>query len=456
MRTVETSGGLWAPTIRYFKGKWLRVDGDKPDMIPPTGFYVVTDDIFDDTKWSDATYFEEQGFDQDLLFDDDDRVYLTTTRFEFSEKEAQGFRIISYSNEIDIRTGTSLTRPNLTKDSSLGTAEGCHIIKREGLYYLFTAEGGTQNHHQEWVYRSSHPLGPWEAPPAGVNPVIFNGDHPDIQNTGHMDLIEGKEGQWWAVFLGVRPVFAKAQEHGVDLMPTHLGRETFLAPLEWIDDWPVVNGRKPVELIGEARGLSLVPEFPTWIDNFDSDKLQLGWYHIRTPLRQIYSLTERPGSIAIRGSAYRIDQDESPAALLRKQPGLNMDFSTEVEFTPTEIGEQAGAVVFMEKKSFASVAIQGVENGKVGLVFKSPSGNGQFTVSPSAVTLRIKARTLSYEFSFKQAGSESFIVAGTVSTDSFKPLFTGIQVGIYAQGNVTPCLSSAYFTYARFDPPEDL
>lgn len=86
-----------------------------------------------------------------------------------------------------------------------------------------------------------------------------------------MDLIEGKEGRWWAVFLGVRPVFAKAQEHGVDLMPTHLGRETFLAPLEWIDGWPVVNGRKPVELIGEARGLSLVPEFPTWIDNFDSD-----------------------------------------------------------------------------------------------------------------------------------------------------------------------------------------
>lgn len=72
------------------------------------------------------------------------------------------------------------------------------------------------------------------------------------------------------------------------------------------------------------------------------------------------------------------------------------------------------------------------------------------------MTLRIKARTLSYEFSFKQAGSESFIVAGTVSTDSFKPLFTGIQVGIYAQGNVTPCLSSAYFKYARFDPPEEL
>lgn len=47
-------------------GHVICYQGDKPDMIPPIGFYVVTDDIFDDTKWSDATYFEEQGFDQDV------------------------------------------------------------------------------------------------------------------------------------------------------------------------------------------------------------------------------------------------------------------------------------------------------------------------------------------------------------------------------------------------------
>jgi hypothetical protein len=27
---------------------------------------VSTDDIFDDSKWSDAVYFEEVGFDQDV------------------------------------------------------------------------------------------------------------------------------------------------------------------------------------------------------------------------------------------------------------------------------------------------------------------------------------------------------------------------------------------------------
>jgi hypothetical protein len=35
-------------------------------MVEPTGFYVSTNDIHDDSKWSDAVYFEELGFDQDV------------------------------------------------------------------------------------------------------------------------------------------------------------------------------------------------------------------------------------------------------------------------------------------------------------------------------------------------------------------------------------------------------
>jgi len=122
----------------------------------------------------------------------------------------------------------------------------------------------------ECVYRSKSPLGPFEAPPDGVNPVIFNDDHPDIQNTGHMDLIEGDDGKWIAVFLGVRPVFEAREISGGTMgMPTHLGRESFMAPVQWVDGWPVVNNRKPIELIGEAEGLTLTPEVTSSVDNFD-------------------------------------------------------------------------------------------------------------------------------------------------------------------------------------------
>lgn len=154
-------------------------------------------------------------------------------------------------------------------DSVLGTAEGCHIIKRDGWYYLFTAEGGTQDGHQEWVYRSDKPLGPWVAPPVHINPIVFNGNHPHIQNTGHLDMVEGENGQWWAVFLGVRPQFRADQLVNPILMRSALGRESFMAPVEWVDGWPVVNGQRPIELVGEANvgSVSYVPA-ADWVDEF--------------------------------------------------------------------------------------------------------------------------------------------------------------------------------------------
>jgi beta-xylosidase len=208
------------------------------------------------------------------------------TRFDFSAPPIDGNpRIQSWINEIDLATGSSLSEPVLAKASDLGLAEGCHILKRDGWYYFFTAEGGTQEGHRgepnsdirsgliltECVYRSRSPMGPFDPPPEGINPVIYNHDHPDIQNTGHMDLIEGDDGKWIAVFLGVRPVFEAREVGGAMGMPTHLGRESFMAPMEWVDGWPVVNNRKPIELVGQARGLTLVPEASDFVDNFDQE-----------------------------------------------------------------------------------------------------------------------------------------------------------------------------------------
>ena len=102
--------------------------------------------------------------------------------------------------------------------------------------------------------------------------MVYNGDHPDIQNTGHMDLIEGDDGKWIAVFLGVRPVFPAREVGGAMGMPTHLGRESFMAMVEWVDGWPVVNNRKPIELVGEAEGLSYLPGPEGWIDEFSTDR----------------------------------------------------------------------------------------------------------------------------------------------------------------------------------------
>ena len=44
---------------------------------------------------------------------------------------------------------------------------------------------------------------------------------------GHADIIQTKEGDWWAVFLACRPINNKFE---------NLGRETFLMPVKWSED----------------------------------------------------------------------------------------------------------------------------------------------------------------------------------------------------------------------------
>ena len=112
--------------------------------------------------------------------------------------------------------------------------EGPHIFKRNGRYYLIAAEGGTGYNHSEVVPRADSVWGPY-VPYAG-NPILtqrqLSPDRIDpVTCTGHADFVETPGGQWWGVFLGCRP-------YERNLYNT--GRETFLLPVEWKDDWPII------------------------------------------------------------------------------------------------------------------------------------------------------------------------------------------------------------------------
>lgn len=201
-----------------------------------------------------------------LFFDDDGKVYNAWAGIPPGAPFIQGNKVnvSCFATEIDLATGDALGPAQLIRrngETGNGVSEGPHIFKRGEWYYLITAEGGTEIEHQEFISRSKHPLGPYEAGPENVNPLVYNADHPDIQMTGHMDLIEGADGRWWAFFLAVR-------NHNGAL--SQLGRETFLCPVEWVDDWPVVNGGKKVELEGPPI-LPRVPEEQSWEYGFSPE-----------------------------------------------------------------------------------------------------------------------------------------------------------------------------------------
>jgi len=83
-------------------------------------------------------------------------------------RTSHGMNIGIYISEIDLDTGRSLNYPQIirTSETEISIAEGSHILKKDGFYYLTTAEGGTESDHQEWICRSTTgPYGPWEEAP---------------------------------------------------------------------------------------------------------------------------------------------------------------------------------------------------------------------------------------------------------------------------------------------------
>lgn len=218
-----------------------------------------------------------------LFFDDDGKVYFSwASQVQDPKLRVPGkFNMGSYVSEIDIVSG-KLTGPSVlirASDHGICIAEGPHIFKRNGFYYLITAEGGTELEHQEWIFRSESPMGPYAPAPPGINPVIYNRMHQEVRQTGHMDLVDDRQGNTWAVFLGVRPQYDPKTG---EIFASQLGRETFLAKANWTDEgWLVVNGGLPVGLHGVnvADGIN-------WRDDFHNGASA-------SPLKPTYMLMMR-------------------------------------------------------------------------------------------------------------------------------------------------------------------
>lgn len=274
---VPDSGGLWAPTIRFHEGTFyvactvLDTANFTNRLDPQTNthdyslsgrhFVVSSTDPYG--QWSDPLWFEGAGFDPSLLFDQG-RVFLT---------HAAGGAVLQ--SEIDLAKGQ---RVGDTRDIWRGTGEmsteGPHLYAIGDYYYLIVAEGGTAYGHSIACARSKSPWGPWEEHPD--NPLLSHRTHADdpVQATGHGDIVCDADGNWWVVFLAIRA-------QGYPAFHT-LGRETFLAPVRWEDDWPYVIG--PVTLKGHpAPGQPQRPHPKTWRADLSGPALEHEWNFLRTP-----------------------------------------------------------------------------------------------------------------------------------------------------------------------------
>jgi len=454
LRKARPSGGIYAPTIRYRDGTFYvittNVDGGG-------NFLVTAKDPAG--PWSDPVWIRDfPGIDPSLFFDDDGRVYLTGPAGGGGQPRG------IYQAEVDVTTGRLLTRPRLVWDrAGARYPEGPHLYRIRERYYLMIAEGGTEYGHMVTIARGDTPWGPFT--PCPRNPILTNrqteNDVP-VQGTGHADLVEDAAGRWWMVFLAFRPVGGYYH---------HLGRETFLAPVEWdADGWPVVNGGRPAGL--EVAASVLPPAEPAAAaparTRFDAPP-GLAWNFLRNPDRAAYSTTERPGWLTLHGGATTLGEAASPTWLGRRQEHFSARAATLVDFVPGRDGEEAGLSVYMNPDHRYEIGVRRA-GGRREVFVRQRVGTRLEAVTAKAavdgtgpVRLQVDATPSEYRFSFGTeaggaAGPPAMQSLGTAETRYLSSEvaggFTGVYLGLYASGGGRPATAPARFQWFDYEPTD--
>jgi xylan 1,4-beta-xylosidase len=342
MKGVPNSGGVWAPCLSYSDGLfWLcyTVVHELNSATKDSPNYLTTASSIEG-PWSDPVYLNSSGFDPSLFHDEDGRKWLLNMVWDHrpGRNPFHGIDLQEYDPVAQKLVGTP---KNIFKGTELGCTEGPHLYRRNGWYYLMTAEGGTGFEHAVTLARSKTIDGPYEIHPG--NPVLtsWNKDHAVLQKAGHGDLVETQNGEWYMVHLCSRPL--------PDSGRCTLGRETAIQRVEWRDDgWLYLSsgGHEPaVEVPAPVLNEASVESVPAR-DDFDGEELGMQYQTLRIPLDETKaSLTERPGFLRLMGGE-SLESKFAPTLVARRQQAFRCRAVTLLEFEPETFQQMAGLVCY--------------------------------------------------------------------------------------------------------------
>lgn len=351
------SCGIWAPCLSYADGLFWLIYTDvkrygRTTVIGASGAslrdfhnYLVNSPRIDG-DWSDPVYLNSSGFDPSLFHDEDGRKYLLNMLWDYrpGNNRFGGIVLQEYSAADCKLIGE---RINIFKGTSLGFTEAPHLYKRDGWYYLLTAEGGTGWGHTVTMARSREISGPYELHP--YKHILSARHRPDVrlQRAGHADIVETQNGETYMVYLCGRPLRNRGR--------CTLGRETAIQKMIWgTDGWLRTldgGGLPSVETPAPALPKHTFPPLPTRED-FNASQLPIDFQWLRTPWpEEIFSLTARPGYLRLYGRE-TIGSPFRQSLVARRQQTHCFSAATIVEFEPYNFQQSAGLVCYYNSTKF--------------------------------------------------------------------------------------------------------
>jgi alpha-N-arabinofuranosidase len=461
---THVSDGLFAPTIRFYKGTFYITCTNTSHG----GNFIITAKN-PKGPWSNPVFLPNvKDIDPSLFFDDNGKAYIVYNSYAPDNKpQYDGHRTIRMY-EVDLATGQTkgeeITLVNGGSDISQKPVwiEGPHIFKYNKTYYLMCAEGGTGYNHSEVIFRSKKAEGPYE--PYAGNPILTqrqlsaNRKNP-VTSTGHADLVTTPDGSWYAVFLGCRP-------YTDDQYNT--GRETFMAPVQWKEDWPIIlSGNETVPDKVSIPGATAKNPLPfssdyQFRDNFKTTTLNNRYQFLRTVREPWYQINSLTGKLIIQLKPATIAEKVNPAFIGYRQSHQRGYASTALNFTPASSQEKAGLLVFQNENHYLFLC-QSVDNNQPVLqLYKGPGKDGGEplllstlkiqTGGQQPLQLKIQTNGHAYSFYYAEKGSTSWrtfkegIDASFLSTQNAGG-FVGCMYAMYATSSGAPTTNSAVFNY---------
>jgi len=461
---VQSNGGIHAPTIRYKDGV----------------YYIITTNVYYDEKqkkaemvnfiitaknpagpWSDPIHIlGAPGIDPDLFFDDNGKVWYVGNQMPENPNFNGEGEI--WLQELDINEFKLVGEKYLLWRGACGGvwAEGPHMYKKDGRYYLLIAEGGTSFNHAVMVALSDNVEGPYISNPR--NPIITS-RHLSYDNwvnsTGHGDIIELDDGRNYMVLLGIRNQIERG---------SNMGRETFLAPITWEREpfewketkhlWPVVSPKTGrIELSNDFVFNNSIQNIETsFKDNFESDILNLKWNFRRYPIENIFHLNKNDKRLNLICHPNQIKERGRAALLGFKQTESSFEYLTQMYFEPNTNGSEAGISFFQKDDNYINFTLI-KDNGKHYLqayVVKKgeliSTKKEHLKQFKGQIKFKVIADREAYKLYFLTKGTH-FNLFATLDGSSLKSNgYTGAHLGLYATSNGRKTKDSASFEYVNY------
>jgi alpha-N-arabinofuranosidase len=361
IRGGQVSAGTFAPTIRHHNGTFYMIN----TLVGGIGNYYVT---ATDPKgpWSEPIRLPDVGgIDPDMFFDDDGKCYILSCDEPVGQAKYNGHRTIRIQ-EFDLNQKKFVGEKTVLVDGGTDISkrpiwcEGPHLYKINNRYYLMCAQGGTSTAHTEVIFRSDSVRGPYI--PWDKNPILASEDLPSdrpnpITCTGHADLVQTQNGDWYAVFLACQPYQAGFY---------NTGRQTFMLPVTWTDGWPVIlPPNTPVPLTVKKPNLPAgkAPAVPStgnihFTDNFDSDMLDYRWIGLRAPVSKWYVLSKTDKALYLEPRSDLLSGQGNPSYLAVRQQNNDFTCTVTLKAQPGTANCIAGLAAFQNEGHYYAMNVK--------------------------------------------------------------------------------------------------